>query len=795
MSETKTYLHNLDINRNKILNPLLNPISTSQRNTLASVLTLADQGYVCIDTNDNKQYVWSGLNWVASLTSVTWGSITGSISAQTDLTTYLSGTYYPLTNPAGYITSSALSPYLTSATAASTYYPLTNPSGYITASALSPYLTITSAASTYEPIITAGTTSQYWRGDKTWQTLPVYTLAGLGGVPTTRQLTINGTTYDLSADRSWTISTYTLPIATSTVLGGIKIGGGVGVSPDGTITVGLNGLVDVNLSSLSDGQSLVFSYSLGKWRNLSLPVYSLPIASSTVLGGVKIGSGISIAGDGTISVSSYTLPAATSSILGGVKIGTGVSVAVDGTISVSTNYQSPLSGSGIVKSTSGTISYISGTSSQFIKGDGSLDSNVVTSVGATGPITSSGGNTPTISTSMATNKLIGRSTSGVGVMEEISIGTGLSLSGGLLTNTINLSGYVPYTGANANVNLGAYSLLTTNLTLASTTDSTHGVLLQDGSVIFHTYVSSPAGLLGNIFLGHDCGNFTASGNYNKGFGRAVLTSLTSGSQNTGFGDGVLYANTSGQNNSGFGDYALYSNVNGSNNMGFGIQSLQNNTSGGYNIGIGRNSGQGITTGSNNTFIGNDNGGIVSGSGNVIIGANVNGLASDLSSNIILADNFGTIRYSWNGITNNFYNQSVTSGGFITVGGNNTQYVDGTGGLQTFSSGITTALGYTPSRAINIQKITGNTVLSLSSSVNTILVNGSIDSTINVTVPLASTAYTSGFYYTIKNIGGGSINILPTSTDLIDGQSSISISSSTKTSLTLAPFNDGSWYLI
>ena len=56
----------------------------------------------------------------------------------------------------------------------------------------------------------------------------------------------------------------------------------------------------------------------------------------------------------------------------------------------------------------------------------------VTSVTATSPITSSGGATPDISTSMSTNKLIGRSTAGVGVMEEITIGTGLTLSGGTL---------------------------------------------------------------------------------------------------------------------------------------------------------------------------------------------------------------------------------------------------------------------------------------------------------------------------------------------------------------------------
>jgi hypothetical protein len=59
----------------------------------------------------------------------------------------------------------------------------------------------------------------------------------------------------------------------------------------------------------------------------------------------------------------------------------------------------------------------------------------ITSVTATSPITSSGGTTPVISTSMATNKLIGRSTAGTGVMEEITIGTGLSLSAGTLTNT------------------------------------------------------------------------------------------------------------------------------------------------------------------------------------------------------------------------------------------------------------------------------------------------------------------------------------------------------------------------
>jgi hypothetical protein len=60
----------------------------------------------------------------------------------------------------------------------------------------------------------------------------------------------------------------------------------------------------------------------------------------------------------------------------------------------------------------------------------------VTSVGTTGlisggPITTTG----TITTSMNTNKLVGRGTAGVGIMEEITLGTGLSLSGTTLNAT------------------------------------------------------------------------------------------------------------------------------------------------------------------------------------------------------------------------------------------------------------------------------------------------------------------------------------------------------------------------
>jgi hypothetical protein len=121
----------------------------------------------------------------------------GTLWVNKTIAGWLGYTPYDASNPSGFITSSALTPYLTSATAASTYYPLTNPSayisgitsgmvttalgytpynatnpsGFITSSALAPYLTINDAALTYFPIPT-GTTSQYLRGDGTLATFP-----------------------------------------------------------------------------------------------------------------------------------------------------------------------------------------------------------------------------------------------------------------------------------------------------------------------------------------------------------------------------------------------------------------------------------------------------------------------------------------------------------------------------------------------------------------------------------------------------------------------------------------------
>ena len=66
-------------------------------------------------------------------------------------------------------------------------------------------------------------------------------------------------------------SAYTLPIASSTVLGGIKVGANLTIDPS-------TGVLDANPGS-----------------------YTLPTADATTLGGIKVGSGLSIDGNGVLT--------------------------------------------------------------------------------------------------------------------------------------------------------------------------------------------------------------------------------------------------------------------------------------------------------------------------------------------------------------------------------------------------------------------------------------------------------------------------------------------------------------
>jgi hypothetical protein len=239
-------------------------------------------------------------------------------------------------------------------------------------------------------------------------------------VPLNRNITINGITYDLSADRTWTISA-----------GSVAWGSIVGTL---TAQTDLTTYLAANYYPLSSNPANYLDQIAADL--LYYPLSSNPAGYLTS----GSGGGLYLKLDQTTPQTVINgVPSFSGGIIGYIK-DTGGTLAVDNInrrLTDSTGFG--------VKFDWELMKFPSFTSNGFVKtsgGDGTLtiDTNTyltsaVTSVGAISPITSSGGNTPTISTSMATNKLIGRSSAGTGVMEEISVGTGLSLSGGTLSSS------------------------------------------------------------------------------------------------------------------------------------------------------------------------------------------------------------------------------------------------------------------------------------------------------------------------------------------------------------------------
>ena len=235
------------------------------------------------------------------------------------------------------------------------------------------------------------------------------TTTGTSGVATFDGSTLNIPNY-----------TYTLPTASTTVLGGVKV--------DGTSITIASGVISATYS------------------------YTLPTASSTVLGGVKIGSGVTIT-SGVISVSTnYQAPITLTTT------GTSGVATFDGSTLNIPNYGSALSG--YVPYTGATADVNLGTRALLagnILASGSLSASLSSATSGVLNITNTGAGR--IADFQNSGALVAYITNAGSIYGSSFIKSGGSSSQFLKADgSVDSSSYVPYTGASSNLDMGGYTV-------------------------------------------------------------------------------------------------------------------------------------------------------------------------------------------------------------------------------------------------------------------------------------------------------------------------------------------------
>ena len=217
--------------------------------------------------------------------------------------------------------------------------------------------------------------------------------------------------------------------------------------------------------------------------------------------------------------------------------------------------------------------------------------------------------------------------------------TGAGTTGQILSSTgagvptwVTPSGVsVPYSGAIAAVDLGAFDLKVNSLTvgkgggnISSNTAIGASALGANtagasNTAIGYTALSKNLGASQNTAIGslalfenlvgssNTATGFQAlrnnTGNGNTATGASALGDNLAGYNNTGIGFGSLRKNTGGYSNTAIGTNSLYANLDGYNNTATGANALTANTSGYFNTATGVNALGANTTGKENTAVG------------------------------------------------------------------------------------------------------------------------------------------------------------------------------------------------
>ena len=346
--------------------------------------------YFCISESASTFATKFKVFTAGAATSVPWSGVTG---APTKLSQF--------TNDSGFITS----------VPAQTWDSITGkPSTFTPSAHTQAYTTLTGSTTTAnQAIVSSGTangwtlktlgslafssatvptkTSQLTNDSGFLTSVPAQSWSSITGKPTFATVATSGSYNDLT-NKPTIPSAYTLPTASASTLGGVKIGSGISIS-SGVISatyssVGAAAASHTHTASQVTGLATVATsgsyndltnkptipslsgYATQNWVTSQGYLTSIPAATSSTYGGIQIGytpsgknyavqlnngkayvnvpwtdtnttytagTNISISGTTINCTYSYSLPTATASVLGGVKIGSNISVS-SGTISL-----------------------------------------------------------------------------------------------------------------------------------------------------------------------------------------------------------------------------------------------------------------------------------------------------------------------------------------------------------------------------------------------------------------------------------------------------------------------------
>lgn len=459
---------------------------------------------------------------------------------------------------------------------------------------------------------------------------PFIRTSGLSSyVPTSRTLTINGTTQDLSANRTFTVSTG-ITIGTSAITSGtvgrvLFEGAGNVVQESANLfwdntnnRLGIGGTpgaftLDVNGTARVSGALTTVGGVFNTGSNPSIGSAALNFGTMFLInlrsgGDLQLGSGFSSTGDNGLKMFSTTRNIVIQN--GGTFTDAGFRLDVIGT--------TRLNGLQTFQGTTASDTAPLGAELAAVTGTGTNWTLVGTNLNVGGYTHTVGSVVPLTTTLAAvsgtyyqiTSTITGRTAGSVTVAYG-GISFLLTASGntGPLATTTGVLTITPTSDFDGNVVLSIKSI---GVSSASSTfaNSLAGVPLEirASDITTNSFLGRNSGRRNttgnnNTFLGNIAGQNNTTANNNTFIGSVTGSANTTGSNNVFVGANAGSANTTGSTNTAVGSNSLTGNTTGTNNAAFGNQSLQSLTTGSFNTAFGGASLQLTTTSSSNTALG------------------------------------------------------------------------------------------------------------------------------------------------------------------------------------------------